>query len=101
MHSCTSDKAGLGALLVCSPPSLASFMQAYSLMEEMRQRIPNVNMVYYVDVRTLEAVHSALGIPLGRGIGAEVQRGRVGGEGGGEEESDGEESVGEEVEEGY
>lgn len=76
-------------------------MQAYSLMEEMRQRIPNVNMVYYVDVRTLEAVHSALGIPLGRGIGAEVQRGGVGGEGGGEEESDGEESVGEEVEEGY
>ena len=71
-------------------------------MEEMRQRIPNVNMVYYVDVRTLEAVHSALGIPLGRGIGAEVQHGRVGGEGGGgEEESDGEESVGEEVEEGY
>ena len=77
-------------------------------MEEMRQRIPTVNMVYYVDIRTLEAVHSALGIPLGRGIGAEVKhgRGRMSGDAGGEEEeeeeeSDGEESVGEEAEEGY
>ena len=77
-------------------------------MEEMRQRIPTVNMVYYVDIRTLEAIHSALGIPLGRGIGADVQHGsgRVSGDAGGEEEeeeeeSDGEESVGEEVEEGY
>ncbi len=65
-------------------------------MQEMRQRIPTVNMAYYIDIRTIEAVHSTLGIPLGRGIGAEVMHG-----GGGEEESGGEESVGEEVEEGY
>ena len=59
-------------------------------------------MAYYIDIRTLEAVHSALGIPLGRGIGAEMVRGGRGVEGGGgEEESEGEESVGEEVEEGY
>ena len=55
----------------------------------------SVNMAYYIDIRTLEAVHSALGIPLGRGIGAEMVRGGRGVEGGGgEEESEGEESVG-------
>lgn len=66
-----------------------------------------MNMAYYVDIKTIEAVHSALGIPLGRGIGAEMSRGAgkmrgVGrGSAGIEEESEGEESVGEEVEEGY
>ena len=75
--------------------------QAYSLMEELRQRIPTVNMAYYVDIRTIEAVHSALGMPLGRGVGAEGLTG--GGVGGAieEEGSEGEDSVDEEVEEGY
>ena len=71
-------------------------------MEELRQRIPTVNMAYYVDIRTIEAIHSALGVPLGRGVGAEVLRGSEGAGGGsGEEGSEGEDSVGEEVEEGY
>ena len=68
-------------------------------MEEMRQRLPTVNMAYYVDIRTIESIHSGLGIPLGRGIGAGVTRSE-GGDGGDGEESEGEESVGEEVEEG-
>lgn len=61
-------------------------------MDEMRQRIPTVNMVYYVDISTIEAIHTGLGIPLGRGAGGGVRREAS-------EDSD-EESVGEEVEEG-
>ena len=60
--------------------------------------MPSVNMAYYINIKTIETIHSALGIPLGRGVGADhVRGGGRGGEGG---ESD-EESVGEEVEEGY
>ena len=40
-------------------------------MQEMRQRIPNVNMAYYVNMATIERVHRSLGIPLGRGMGGE------------------------------
>lgn len=35
-------------------------------MEEMRKRIPCVNLTYYVSQRTIEAVHRGLGIPLSR-----------------------------------
>ncbi|XP_020899151.2 intraflagellar transport protein 140 homolog, partial [Exaiptasia diaphana] len=45
--------------------------KAYSFMEDMRQRVPTVNMAYYVNMKTIEAVHKSLGIPLGRGMGAE------------------------------
>ena len=64
----------------------------------MRQRIPTVNMAYYIDIKTIESIHSALGIPLGRGIGAEVGSS---GQRDLEEGSEGEESVGEEVEDAY
>ncbi len=40
-------------------------------MKELRQRIPSVNMAYYVSMRTIEDVHNALEMPLGRGIGAD------------------------------
>ena len=73
-------------------------MQAYSLMEEMRQHMPSVNMAYYINIKTIETVHSALEIPLGRDVGAEGGRG--GERGRGEEVSE-DESVGEDVEEGY
>ena len=43
--------------------------QAYACMEEMKNRIPKVNMAYYVNMRTIEAVHRALDIPLSRGTG--------------------------------
>lgn len=68
------------------------FVQAFSVMEEMRRRVPNVNMAYYVNMKTIEAVHKAVGAPLGRGMGAERE---IGGE---LDEEDGEE-VEEEVEE--
>lgn len=64
-------------------------------MEEMRQRIPGVNMAFYLDMATIEAVHKALAIPLGRGVGSDVEVSRNY-----EEEDAGSEasSVGEEVE---
>ena len=40
-------------------------------MKELRQRIPSVNMAYYISMQTIESVHTSLGIPLGRGIGAD------------------------------
>ncbi|XP_013414894.1 intraflagellar transport protein 140 homolog [Lingula anatina] len=66
---------------------------AYSTMEEMRNKIPTVNMAYYVNMRTIEAIHQALDIPLGRGIGAE----RTNGVRSASPEEDGEEFVEEEV----
>ncbi len=44
-------------------------------MEEMRARIPTVNMAYYINMRTIETIHQALDIPLGRGMGAEERGG--------------------------
>ncbi|XP_033630790.1 intraflagellar transport protein 140 homolog [Asterias rubens] len=53
-----------------------NFKKAYEFMEDMRSRIPTVNMAYYVNMRTIEAVHRALDIPLGRGMGAETAPGQ-------------------------
>ena len=62
------------------------------MMEEMRRRVPNVNMAYYVNMKTIETTHKAVGAPLGRGMGAEREiRGEL-------DEDEGEE-VEEEVEE--
>ncbi|KAM7433446.1 hypothetical protein ABFA07_016329 [Porites harrisoni] len=69
-----------------------NYSKAYSIMEEMRRRVPNVNMAYYVNMKTIEATHKAVGVPLGRGMGAEREiRGEL-------DEDEGEE-VEEEVEE--
>ena len=43
-------------------------------MQELRQRIPSVNMAYYISMRTIESIHKALGIPLGRGMGGEFNK---------------------------
>ena len=64
-------------------------------MGEMQQHIPSVNMAYYINSKTIEAIHSALEMPLG-GRGARG-KGRGGVEGEGSEE----ESVGEDVEDKY
>ena len=39
-------------------------------MKEMGQRIPNVNLSYYIDISVIENIHTALGVPFGRGVGA-------------------------------
>ena len=41
-------------------------------MEELHHRLPTANLALYVNVKSIEAVHKALGIPLGRGIGGGV-----------------------------
>lgn len=40
-------------------------------MQELRQQAPDVNMAYFIPMSIIESVHRALGIPLGRGRGAE------------------------------
>ncbi|XP_041473205.1 intraflagellar transport protein 140 homolog isoform X2 [Lytechinus variegatus] len=76
-----------------------NYKKAYAFMEEMRSRIATVNMAYYINIRTIEAVHRALDIPLGRGTGAE-KKGVVMGDDLGQDEDDGEE-VEEDVQEDY
>lgn len=71
-------------------------------MKEMRQRIPNVNLTYYIDIRIIENIHTAMGVPLGRGMGGEAADRRGGEKGpgaaGGEEEEEEEQEEEEEVE---
>ncbi|XP_048350959.1 intraflagellar transport protein 140 homolog isoform X2 [Sphaerodactylus townsendi] len=42
------------------------FQMAYRYLEEMRKKIPCVNLNYYVTQEAVEAVHKGLGIPLSR-----------------------------------
>ncbi|XP_053132123.1 intraflagellar transport protein 140 homolog [Hemicordylus capensis] len=42
------------------------FQMAYRYLEEMRKKIPCVNLNYYVSQQSVEAVHRGLGIPLSR-----------------------------------
>ncbi|XP_064637216.1 intraflagellar transport protein 140 homolog [Lineus longissimus] len=51
---------------------------AYACMEEMKNRIPKVNMAYYVNMRTIESIHRALDIPLPRGQGPDKINGMNG-----------------------
>lgn len=61
-----------------------NFQGAYDMMRQMRDRIPNVNMAYYINQQTIETVENTLGIPKGHGRGAEEHGGGGdGGDGGG------------------
>ena len=42
-------------------------------MEELKKRLPAVNIAFYVDMKTIENVHQVLGIPLGSGAGVEAE----------------------------
>ncbi|XP_045849639.1 intraflagellar transport protein 140 homolog [Meles meles] len=44
------------------------FQTAYRYLEEMRKRVPPANMSYYVNQRTVDAVHQGLGLPLVRTV---------------------------------
>jgi intraflagellar transport protein 140 len=63
-------------------------------MKEMRQRIPNVNLTYYIDIQVIENIHTAMDVPMGRGVGAEEREEKP-------EEEDGEEEVESDVEGGF
>uniref|UniRef100_A0ABM5F0W3 Intraflagellar transport protein 140 homolog n=1 Tax=Pogona vitticeps TaxID=103695 RepID=A0ABM5F0W3_9SAUR len=45
---------------------MQEFQMAYRYLEELRKKIPCVNLNYYVTQQTIEAVHRGLGIPLSR-----------------------------------
>lgn len=62
----------LSCFLQCLHVSFSvCFLQAFALMQDMRQRIANVNMAFYVNMATIENIHRSLGIPLGRGMGGD------------------------------
>ena len=45
--------------------------QAWNCIEEMRTRMPKVNLTYYISMPTLEAVHKALDKPMNDILGAQ------------------------------
>ena len=67
--------------------------------------MPNANMSFYVNMRTIEVIHKSLDIPLGRGMGGDdkpVMNGGGGSEDEGEElEEELEEEVREDLQNGY
>ncbi len=48
--------------------SLFYYVKAYALMTELQQRVPNVNLTYYINIKIIENIHTAMGVPLGRGV---------------------------------
>lgn len=56
---------------ICVPvgvTGVVSVLQAYSCMEEMKVKIPKVNLAYYINVKTIETVHKALDVPLSKSM---------------------------------
>ncbi|XP_043825687.1 intraflagellar transport protein 140 homolog [Dromiciops gliroides] len=45
---------------------MEEYQMAYKYLEEIRKRLPSANLTYYVNQRTMDAVHRGLGIPLSR-----------------------------------
>lgn len=60
------------------------FFQAWNCMEEMRNRIPKLTMSYYINMKTLEAIHRAMDIPF-KGVGGGLNGFQNGDEEDGEE----------------
>ena len=52
------------------------FPKAYDMIEEMRRRIPGVNLEFYLDTETLEAIYKAHGVdvPIARGVVIEKEQ---------------------------
>ena len=38
----------------------------------MRERIPSVNMAFFINIQTIETIHTTLGVPMKHGLGAET-----------------------------
>ena len=63
--------------------------------------MPTVNLAYYVNMRTIEAIHKRLDIPLGRGLGGTTEKPVMNG-GGSEDEGEVlDEEVEEDIQNGY
>ena len=56
----------------------------------MRSKIPHINIGYYVNMKTVEAVHKALDIPLGKTIMSNKMNGMNGMNGVMQDEEEGE-----------
>lgn len=41
----------------------------------MRSRLPSLNLAYYINMKTIEAIHKSVGVPLGRGLGGRIKDG--------------------------
>ena len=52
-------------------------LQAYHYMQELRARMPSVALSYFVNVSTIEAVHNAVGAPMGRSTMANGDGGKL------------------------
>ncbi|XP_036264768.1 intraflagellar transport protein 140 homolog [Pipistrellus kuhlii] len=52
---------------------MEDFQMAYKYLEEMRRRLPPAKVSYYVNQRTVDAVHQGLGIPLARIVPERLQ----------------------------
>lgn len=52
---------------------MEEFQMAYKYLEEMRRRLPPAKVSYYVNQRTVDAVHQGLGIPLARIVPERIQ----------------------------
>ncbi len=63
-------------------------MQAYNCIEDLRNRVPKVNVQQFVDIRALEAIYKALDMPV-KGLGSPQRQ--VNGFNASPEEEDGEE----------
>uniref|UniRef100_A0A8C5R4T8 Intraflagellar transport 140 n=1 Tax=Leptobrachium leishanense TaxID=445787 RepID=A0A8C5R4T8_9ANUR len=53
-------------LLVEHHAQQGDFQKAYRSLEEMRSKVPSVNLTYYVSQSTVETIHRALTIPLAK-----------------------------------
>uniref|UniRef100_H2Z485 Intraflagellar transport protein 140 homolog n=1 Tax=Ciona savignyi TaxID=51511 RepID=H2Z485_CIOSA len=56
-------------LLIEYCASQGNHEKAYHYIQELRARMPNVTLSYFVNMKTLEAVHRSVRAPLGRGVG--------------------------------
>ncbi|EDV20700.1 uncharacterized protein TRIADDRAFT_60914 [Trichoplax adhaerens] len=72
-----------------------NYSKAHESLEELRKKIPSMNILYYVNMKTIESIHKALDIPLPRNLNVQSQK-TTGVYAGSADEDDGEE-VDEEV----
>merc|ERR1712136_532953 len=52
------------ALLVEYYAAQGNYEKSYHYMQELRSRMPTINMSYFINMQTLEAIHQAVGVPI-------------------------------------
>ena len=64
--------------------------QAHAHLEELQGRLPGIHLTYYVNMRTIEAIHKALALPMDKIAVPHRMNGFRAGGGGENEEEEGE-----------